>query len=124
MWVRVACGDHRRYWGSKKQAPSLYSYGSSPWRRSDPEHTPRPGGWGWLTFDDLLHQRTVGPLVGAVHDAVGYPSQVAHVAMPPAPLSPVREGGQSAREEESLHKSQDGHKRQNRREGAENRAGI
>lgn len=69
------------------------------------------GGW-WLTFDDLLHQRTVGPLVGAVHNAIGYPRQVAHVAMPPAPLSPVREGGQSAGEEESLHKSRDGHRHQ------------
>lgn len=46
----------------------------------------------WLpeppTFDELLYQRTVGALVRTVHDAVSYPRQVSHVAVPSSPLGP------------------------------------
>ena len=43
-----------------------------------------------LTFDELLYQRAAGALVGTVHDTVGYPRQVSHVAVPSSSLGPDR----------------------------------
>lgn len=45
-----------------------------------------------LTFDKLLHQCAIRALVSAVHDAVSYPRQVSHVAMPSSSLGPDRRG--------------------------------
>lgn len=43
------------------------------------------------TFDELLDQCAVWPLICTVHNAVCYPCQVTHVAVPSSSFSPARD---------------------------------